>query len=126
MGDHKGYIRSADEKGSINISEDVVAIIASNAASEVEGVNGFYFSQGKEITSMIGKRGTPKGVKLTIADDVVSFDVYIVVDMGFSVNEVGEKVQKNVISAVEDAVGAKVGEVNVHICGVALKKNKPQ
>ena len=124
MGEHKGYIRNADEKGSINISEDVVAIIAANAAGEVEGVHGFYYAQGKEITSMIAKRGYPKGVKLTFNEDVIVLDVYIVVDMGYSVNEVGEKVQKAVISAVEDAVGAKVGEVNVHISGVALKRTK--
>lgn len=124
MGEQKGYIKSCDEKGSINISEDVVAIIAASAAAEVEGVHGFYYSQGKEITNMIGKRHAPKGVKLSFSEDVVTFDVYIVVDMGYSVNEVGEKIQKAVISAVEDAVGAKVSEVNVHICGVALKKTK--
>ena len=124
MGEQKGYIRSSDEKGSVNISEDVVAIIAANAAREVEGVNGFYYSQGKEITNMIGKRNTPKGVKLSIVEDTVAFDISIIVDMGYSVNEVGEKVQKAVISAVEDAVGAKVTEVNVHISGVALKKSK--
>ena len=124
MGDQKGYIRSSDEKGSVNISEDVVAIIAANATSEVEGVNGFYYSQGKEITNIIGKRGLPKGIKLSIVDDTVSFDIYVIVEMGYSVNDVGEKIQKAVISAVESAVGAKVTEVNVHISGVALKKSK--
>jgi len=124
MGEQKGYIRTADDKGSINISEDVVAIIAANAASEVEGMAGLYHAQGKEITSIISKRGAPKGVKLSVTEDIVTFDVYIVVDMGYSVNEVGEKVQKAVVAAVEDAVGAKVGDVNIHICGVSLKKNK--
>ena len=124
MGEQKGYIRSSDEKGSVNISEDVVAIIAANAASEVEGVHGFYYSQGKEITNIIGKRGMPKGIKLSIVDDTVSFEIYVIVEMGYSVNDVGEKIQKAVVSAVEDAVGAKVSEVNVHISGVALKKNK--
>ena len=124
MGDQKGYIKNADEKGSINISEDVVALIASTAASEVEGVSGFYYTQGKEITSMIGKRGQPKGVRLTIAEDSIAFDVYIVVDMGYSVTEVGVNVQKAIVSAVEDTVGTKVSEVNVHICGIAQKKSK--
>jgi len=124
MGEQKGYIRNADEKGSINISEDVVAIIAATATAEVEGVSGFYFSQGKEITSMIGKKSLPKGIRLSISDGGIIFDVYIVVEMGCSVNEIGEKIQQAVISAVEGAVGAKVTEVNVHICGVAQKKSK--
>jgi len=124
MGEHKGYIRNADEKGSVNISEDVVAIIAATAAVEVEGVHGLYYSHGRELKQMIGKRGFAKGVRLGIDGDNVTVDVYIVAEMGFSVNEVGAKIQKAVISAVEDAVGAKVSAVNVHICGVALKKNK--
>jgi len=124
MSDQKGYITTSDDKGSINISEDVVAIVAANAASEVEGFNGFYYSHGKEIAGMIGKKNSQKGVKLTFHDELVTFDVYIIVDMGCSVNEVGEKVQKAIITAVEDAVGAKVNGVNVHICGVAMKKSK--
>ena len=124
MGDHKGYIRNADEKGSINISEDVVAIIAASAAAEVAGVHSLYYSHGKEITHMIGKKGFARGIKLSIEGDVMTIDVHIVADMGFSVSDVGAAIQKAVISAVEDAVGAKVGAVNVHICGVALKKNR--
>jgi len=124
MGDHKGYIRNADEKGSINISEDVVAIIAASAATEVSGVHSLYYSHGKEITHMIGKRGFARGIKLNIEGDVMTIDVHIVADMGYSVSEVGASIQKAVISAVEDAVGAKVSAVNVHICGVALKKGR--
>ncbi|MCL2367141.1 MAG: Asp23/Gls24 family envelope stress response protein [Oscillospiraceae bacterium] len=124
MGEQKGYIRTADDKGSINISEDVVAIIAANATAEVEGVAGFHHAQGKDLTNMIAKRGMSKGIKLSFAEGVVTFDIYIIADIGYCVNEVGEKVQKAIITAVEDTVGAKVGEVNVHICGVSLKKSK--
>ena len=124
MGEQKGYIRNADEKGSVNISEDVIAIIAANATLDVEGVNGFYYSQGKELTQMIGKRGYIRGVKLGIDGDEITIDVYIMVERGYSVNEIGKKIQDAIISAVEDAVGAKVSAVNVHVCGVAMKRSK--
>ena len=126
MGEGKGYIRTIDEKGSINISEDVIAVIAATAAIEVEGVHGLFFAHGKELSNMLSKKGVSRGVKLNIDGDDVSIDVYILAEMGFSVSEVGEEVQKAVMSAVEAAVGVTVDAVNIHICGVALKaRNKP-
>ena len=122
MGENKGYIKNADDKGSINISEDVVAVIAASAAADIDGVYGLYFSSGKELSNMVGKKGLSKGVKLAVDGDVVTIDVYILVGIGYSVSEVGMEVQKAVASAVESAVGISVTAVNVHICGVSLKK----
>ena len=124
MGEQKGYIKNSDEKGSINISEDVVAIIAATAAVEVEGVNGLYYSHGKEITEIIGKKGFTRGVQLSIDGDVITIDVHIMTEMGYSISDIGASVQRAVISAIEDSVGARVSAVNVHICGVTIKKNR--
>ena len=123
MGESKGYIRSLDEKGSINISEDVAAVIAAAAAADVDGVHSLFFSSGKELTSMVSKKAMAKGVKLTIEGDEVSIDVYIITELGHSVSEVGAEVQKAVATAVESAVGIAVTAVNVNICGVSLKKS---
>ena len=122
MPENKSYIMSADDKGSINISEDVVAVIVAVAAAEVDGVHGPFISQNKETPGMIVRKGLSKGVKLHIDGDDISIDVNIIVEIGFSVSEVGIEVQKAVLSAVEDAVGVKVRAVNVSICGIALKK----
>jgi len=124
MAEQKGYIKNSDEKGSINISEDVVAVIAASAAVEVEGVNGLYYLHGKEITHMIGKRGFSRGVKISVEGEEITIDVHIVAEMGFAISEVGAKIQKAVISAIEDTVGTKVCAVNVHVCGVAQKKSR--
>ena len=122
MAENKVYIVNSDEKGSINISEDVVAIIAAVAMAEVEGVHGPFVSHSKEITNMLGRKGLSKGVKLSIDGDDVMIDISIIADVGFSVSEVGAEVQKAVISAVEGAAGLTVRAVNVNICGIALKK----
>ena len=124
MGEYKGYIRSADEKGSVNISEDVIAAIAAAAAAEVEGVHGLSASHGKEITQVIGKRALTKGVKISVENDNIAIDVHIMVEMGCSISEVGAEVQKAVISAVEAAAGITVAAVNVVICGISLKRDR--
>ena len=122
MAESKSYIINTDDKGSINISEDVVAVIAAVAAAEVEGVHGPFVTHNKEITNVLGRKGLSKGVKLNISDDDVTIDVSIIAEVGFSVSDVGAAVQKSVMSAVQDTVGVKVSAVNVSICGIALKK----
>jgi len=124
MAESKGYITTAVEKGSINISEDVVAVIAAAAAAEVEGVYEPCIIPGKEVTNMLGRRGTPKGVKLSIDGDNIAIDLNIIAEIGFSVSEVGSKVQKAVMSAVEGATGVVLSSVNVNIGGIALKKKE--
>ena len=124
MPENKGYIISSDEKGSISISEDVVAVIAASAAMEVEGVYEPFFSHGKDFGNMLGKKVLPKGIKLSIDGSAVAIDVSIIAEMGYSVSEVGVQVQKAILSAVEDAVGVSVNAVNVHVSGIALKKKE--
>ena len=123
MAESKGYIKNNDTKGSINISEDVVAVIAASATMEVEGVQGLFYSAGKELVSMVSKKGLSRGVRLHIDGDNVAIDVYILAEIGYPVSDVGADVQKAIISAVEAAVGVTVTAVNVHICGVSLRKN---
>jgi uncharacterized alkaline shock family protein YloU len=122
MADSKGYIRSMDEKGSINISEEVISIIAGAAATEVEGVHGLFISYGKEVTTVTGKKGLSKGIRISTDGEQISIDVYIMVNIGTSVGEVSEKVQKKVASAVEGAVGINISAVNIHVCGMAPEK----
>jgi len=126
MAENKGYIKSSDDKGSINICQNVVAVIAAAAAVDVDGVHGLYQSPGRELTAVSGKKGISKGVKVTIDSENISVDVFFIAELGYSVSEVGALVQKAVKSSIEEAVGAKVSTVNVHICGVSLKKAKPQ
>jgi len=124
MADNREYIRNSDEKGSINISEDVIAVIAAAATTEVEGVYGLFYAHGKELSNMMSKKSLSRGIKLLIEENNVDVDVFIMVEMGYSVSDIGEEVQKSVASAIESAVGVTVNTVNVHICGISLRKSK--
>lgn len=126
MPENKGYIRTADDRGSVNICRSVVSVIAATAAVEVDGVHGLYQSASREITTVHSKKGLSKGIKVTVEEDSIAVDVYFIAKLGFAVNEVGEAVQKAVKSAIEEAVGVTVSAVNVNICGVSLKKPKAQ
>ena len=122
VAENKSYIRNADEKGSINISEDVIAVIAAAAALEVEGVHSLFFAHGRDLTYMLSKKGLAKDVKLTVDGDDIVVEMSIIVEMGYSVSEIGAEIQKGIISAVEAAAGVTVRAVNVHICGISPKR----
>jgi len=124
MGENKDYIVYPEEKGSINISEEVIAIIAANAALETEGVAALSASLGKDLAELLGKKNLSKGVKITADETGVKADVFILVKIGTSVNKVGAQVQENVHSAIESMTGVKVMEVNVHVSGVWLERAK--
>ena len=50
----ENYITCQDEKGSINISEDVVAAMVRAAITEVDGVAGIATSAGTEMAELLG------------------------------------------------------------------------
>lgn len=124
MGDNKEYITYPDERGSINISEDVVAVIAGSAVMEVDGVAGLFSAHGMDIAELLGKKSLARGVKIRMEDKQITADIFIMAAMGAAVNEVGAAVQKAVSTAIESTTGLTVSAVNVHICGISLKKDK--
>ncbi|MGM9521653.1 MAG: Asp23/Gls24 family envelope stress response protein [Oscillospiraceae bacterium] len=125
MGENsKDYVTHPDDKGSINISEEVIAVIAANAALETEGVASLSASLGKDIAERLGKRNQTKGVRIAVEDEIILVDVYIMVKMGVSVSKVGVQVQEAVASNIESMTGFSVAEVNVHVCGIAFDRDR--
>lgn len=122
MSDAKDYLVQPVEKGTVNISEEVVAAIAALAVSEVEGVYGLSSSFTADIAEMLGKKNLARGVKLTIEDSVVTVEAFVVVTYGYEIPAVATAIQENVMSAVESMTGLKCAAVNVDICGISTPK----
>ncbi len=110
----------SSEHGSVKISNDVVSIIAGVAATEIEGVAGMSGGITGGITEMLGMKNLSKGVKVEVGDEEAAIDIYIIVNYGTKIREVGEKVQKNVKESVETMTGLNVVDVNVNVQGVNL------
>jgi len=118
MSETKEYITMPDDRGSINISEDVIAAIAASAVTEVEGVRALS-AGGREL---MGKKNSVRGVRVYADDASITVNVAILVKLGSAVNETAAAVQSSVISAVESMTGFKVSAVNVNVCGVVLDR----
>ena len=122
MADNKQYINQAQENGSIMISEDVISTIVSHAVSEVEGVYGLSSSFTADLAQLLGKKNMSKGVKLSIEENVVSVECFVVINYGVEIPAVAANIQDSVMNAVESMTGLKVAAVDVDICGISAPK----
>jgi len=115
-----------DQIGEIKISPDVISVIAHTVASEVEGVAGMNPNIADNISSVLGRKNIPKGVKVDLNDKNVNIDFYIVVDYGARIQDVAWKIQERVKSAVESMTGLTVSSINIHVQGVSFEKVKEE
>lgn len=107
------------ENEGIQISNDVVAVIAGVAVSEVPGVAGMAGSFAGGISEVFsGKKNLAKGIKVEVTDSEAKIDVNIIVEYGSRIPDVAFEIQNRVKKAVENMTGLKVEEVNVHVQGV--------
>ena len=108
MAENKEYMIHQEDDGSIQISEDVLASIASTTALEVDGVSALMSANVSDL--MGGKKMTCKGVRVEL----------VAVRYGCAISDVAKKVQKNVHTALEGMTGFKVAAVNVHVGGISF------
>lgn len=103
----------------IQISNDVVAVIAGVAVAEVPGVAGMAGGFAGGITEVLsGKKNLAKGIKVEVTEEQAKIDVNIIVEYGSRIPDVAFEIQNRVKKAVESMTGLKVEEVNVHVQGV--------
>ncbi len=113
----------ADESGVVKVSEEVVAIIAGLAATEVEGVSSMAGNITNEIVSKLGMKNLSKGILVEVLDDEIKVDVALNIAYGYSIPEISEKVQEKVKSSVENMTGLTVAIVNVRVASVDMSDN---
>lgn len=111
-----------NEIGAIKITDEVVAIIAGIAATEVPGVTGMSGGIAGGIAEALGRKNLSKGVKVEVGEKEAAIDLFIIVEYGFRIPEVAWTIQEKVKSAVEEMTGLNVIEVNIHIQGVNLER----
>ena len=119
---HKVYEK--DKIGEVRIADEVVAIIAGLAATEVEGVDSMAGNITNELVGKLGMKNLSKGVKIEIIDGVATVDLTLNIEYGRNILETSKKVQEKVKSAIENMTGLEVADVNIHIASVDMDSEK--
>lgn len=117
----KNDITTTEE--SLVISEDVIATIAANAATDVEGVHSMA-PHSIGFSGVVFKEKQSKAVKIQMNENTLILDLYIKVKKGYKVKETAEKVQAKVKESVQNMTGYAVTKINVHVADVAFEEAK--
>lgn len=120
------------ERGRTTIADEVVEKIAGMAAREVPGVYDLggdvarIFSAVKERIGL-GDAGadSDRGVRVELDGPTAVIHITIVIEFGFQVFSVTDKVREKVISSVENLLGLEVIEVNVSVDDVHMQESGP-
>lgn len=109
-----------EEVGQVQIAEEVIAVIAGLAATEVDGVSKMSGNITYEIVSKLGMKNLSKGVKISIEGDQVGVALNLILRYGVSIPKTSQEVQEKVKSSIETMTGLTVKDVSIHIAGIQL------
>lgn len=115
-----------DSLGMIDISPTAVTTIASRAVNQCYGVVGMANKNLANGIANLLSRDSQRGIDVTIEDDAVTIDVYVIVQYGVRIRTVAESVQHTVKFHVEKSLGLPVQAVNVYVQGLRLEKEKSE
>ena len=116
----KTFKIKSDQVGDVRVADEVVAIIAGLATTEVEGVSSMAGNITNEIVSKLGMKNLSKGILVEVMENEVKVDVAINISYGYSIPEVSSKVQDKVKTAIVNMTGLNVAVVNVRIASVDM------
>ena len=116
--------KAEKELEEVKIADEVVAIIAALAATEVEGVASMAGNITNELISRLGMKNLSKGVKVDVLEGVVTVSLTLNLKYNYSVVEVSGKVQEKVKNAIENMTGLEVADVNIKVAGVEMENQE--
>ena len=116
-----GYTLENGNMGQVQIADEVVAIIAGLAATEVEGVASMAGNITNELVSKLGKKSLSKGIRVKVEDGIVNVNVALNIAYGYSVPKTCKKVQEKVKAAIENMTGLEVEKVDIQIANVSVE-----
>lgn len=119
--ERKNYtIQNDNSLGEVQIADEVVAIIAALAATEVEGVASMAGNVTNELVSRLGMKNLSRGVKVDVLEGVVTVSLALNLKYNYSIVEVTSKVQEKVKAAIENMTGLEVADINIRVAGVEM------
>ncbi len=112
--------------GQIKMADEVVAIIAGLAATEVDGVAAMSGGIVDGIAERLRRKNLTKGVKVEVGEKETAVNINIIVEYGIRIPDVTGKIQESVVRAIEGMTGLKVVEVNINVQGISFKEESVQ
>jgi uncharacterized alkaline shock family protein YloU len=110
--------------GKVEIAPEVIEVIASLAASEVQGVSELRGNFVSGVAERFGRKVHRKGVKVDLHEDGIDIDIYVVLEYGISIPEVGQHIQDNIRQQMLTMTALEPLSINVNIVGIQFKQEQ--
>ena len=114
-------LKKEERVGVVQIADDVVAMIASLAATEVDGVNAMAGNITNELMGKVGVTKLTKGVRVIVTGRKVRVDLAVMMEYGYNIPATCHQVQAKVKAAIENMTGLDCTDVNIRIAGVKVR-----
>lgn len=113
-------IEMVNEYGKIEISNDVIAALASKAVSECYGIVGLGKRGANGLIEIFKNEQSGKGIKITSTDDGIVIDVYIIIEYGVNIRTVASNIIEKAKYSVEKLTGAKVSNIVINVQSIKV------
>ncbi|MFQ5922181.1 MAG: Asp23/Gls24 family envelope stress response protein [Anaerolineales bacterium] len=104
-----------NKHGTITISPNAIASVAARAALTSYGIVGMASKNLMDGLANAIARDPRHGVDVTVANDEIVVDLYIIIEYGTRIASVSTSVANTVQYQVEKSIGLPVVAVNVHV-----------
>ena len=105
----------------LSVSDEVISTIVEKTVMSIPGIYDINGGIIDGITNMLGTKRM-RGIRVDVENNVISIDIYVVVEYGVKIPDIAWDIQDKVKKTVEDMTGMNVIAVNIHIQGINFKK----
>lgn len=119
---------STGELGTTQIANEVIAVIAGLAATDVRGVADMSGGVVGGIAERLGRKNLSKGVKVEVSPDEreCTVELSIIAEYGVRIPDVASEIQDTVKRAIEGMTGLEVTAVNISILGISFRTEEKE
>lgn len=110
--------------GMIDISTTVITTIANQAVNQCYGVVGMANKNLVNGITNLLSRDSRRGIVVSLDNDAIIIDVYVIVEYGVRIRTVAESIQNTVKFHVEKSLGLPVEAVNVYVQGLRISQDR--
>ena len=104
-----------EKLGKVTIAPEVLVTIARLTTLCTPGVVRMSTDWMGNVNRLLGRTSSCGGVRIEVEDDAVTVDLYVIVEPGVNMYNLGQAIQAEVTRAINDMVGVTVRAVNIHI-----------
>ena len=107
--------------GKIVYSDETLKMLSGMLATECYGIVGMAsVSAANGLAELLKRESMGKGVRLSIRDNALTVDLYVVVEYGLAISTVAENIIDTVKYRIEQYTGLNVNSVNINVQGIRV------